>query len=158
MRWAEFARAAPQFARLLEARALAIGVVLLGTTARSGYPRISPIEPLFAGGELYLGMNYGTKKALDLRRDPRLVIHSVVVRRYGDEGEVKVRGLAVPLTGEARERYIQAVERSIGWRPAEPFDAFAVDVVSAGFVRHDPHRGHEKVWRVWRAPAVEAVS
>ncbi|HEX2047730.1 MAG TPA: pyridoxamine 5'-phosphate oxidase family protein [Acidimicrobiales bacterium] len=49
----------------------------LATLRRDGSPRISGTEVEFADdGEVYLGMMPGSLKALDLRRDPRLALHS----------------------------------------------------------------------------------
>jgi hypothetical protein len=46
-------------------------VALLGTLRPDGSPRVSPVEPYFAGGELVLGVMAWSGKARDLRRDPR---------------------------------------------------------------------------------------
>ena len=49
----------------------------LATLRRDGSPRISGTEVDFADdGEIYLGMMRGSLKAQDLRRDPRLALHS----------------------------------------------------------------------------------
>jgi hypothetical protein len=39
-------------------------------------------------------MLWQSKKATDLRRDPRILVHSVVTSRDGGEGEFKIRGTA----------------------------------------------------------------
>lgn len=53
----------------------------LATLRRDGSPRISGTEVVFddEAGEIYLGMMPGSVKALDLRRDPRLALHSPTV-------------------------------------------------------------------------------
>jgi hypothetical protein len=136
MRWDEFAEACPELARLGEERLRARELCLLGTLRLSGYPRISPVEPEFVDGELMLGMMWRSPKALDLLRDPRCVIHSVVSDRSGSEGDFKLYGRAVDvLEPGARARYRAAVKARIDWEPAEPkYHCFAVDVESAGFV------------------------
>ena len=70
--------AAPEIARLGMAQLNAAHVALLGTLRRDGSPRISPIEPYLAGGQLLIGAIARSAKAGDLRRDPRYVLHSVV--------------------------------------------------------------------------------
>jgi hypothetical protein len=55
MNWASFQSAAPDLAAEAEALFERTGVLLLGTLRQDGSPRISPVEPLFAGSELYLG-------------------------------------------------------------------------------------------------------
>jgi len=49
----------------------------MATLRRDGSPRISGTEISFADdGQLYLAMMPGTRRAEDLRRDPRLAVHS----------------------------------------------------------------------------------
>lgn len=136
MRWDEFAAACPELAALGEERLRARELCLVGTLRRSGYPRISPVEPEFVDGELMLGMMWRSPKALDLLRDPRCVVHSVVSDRMGTEGDFKLYGRAVSVEEpETRARYRAAVKARIDWEPAEPrFHCFAIDVESAGFV------------------------
>jgi hypothetical protein len=135
MRWEEFARAAPDLAALGAERFERTGLSLVGTLRIDGTPRISPVEPTIAGSDLLLGMMWQSRKALDLLRDPRLVVHSVVSDREGTEGDFKLYGrvLDVP-EPERRNKYADAVEARIDWRPTEPYHLFAVDIESAGFV------------------------
>ena len=111
-----------------------VGLVLVGTLRRNGWPRISPVEPLITGGSLYLGMMWQSQKALDLLADPRCVVHSVVTDKGGTEGDVKVYGRAVDIVDpDERERYGVALHDRIGWRPDEEFHLFAVDIDEVGF-------------------------
>jgi hypothetical protein len=136
VRWDEFAAAAPELAGLGEERLRGRELCLVGTLRRNGWPRISPVEPEFVDGELMLGMMWRSPKALDLLRDPRLVVHSVVSSRMGNEGDFKLYGRAVPVDEpERRARYRATIKARIDWEPQEPnYHVFAVDVDSAGFV------------------------
>jgi hypothetical protein len=136
MRWDEFAAACPEVAQLGEERLRARELCLLGTLRRNGFPRISPVEPDFVDGELMLGMMWRSPKALDLLRDPRCVVHSVVSRRDGDEGDFKLYALTVEVEDAARRaRYRETIKARIDWAPDEPsYHLFALDVDSAGFV------------------------
>ena len=136
MRWDEFAAECPELAQLGEERLRAKELCLVGTLRKNGYPRISPVEPEFVDGELMLGMMWRSPKALDLLRDPRLVVHSVVSERSGEEGDFKLYGRAVPIDDPARRSaYRAAIKARIDWEPDEPnFHVFAVDAESAGFV------------------------
>ncbi|HSP72381.1 MAG TPA: pyridoxamine 5'-phosphate oxidase family protein [Gaiellaceae bacterium] len=136
MRWDEFAAACPELASLGEERLRARELCLVGTLRRNGYPRISPVEPEFVDGELMLGMMWRSPKALDLLRDPRCVIHSVVSDRMGTEGDFKLYGRAVDVQdAERRARYRAAIKARIDWEPDEPrYHCFAIEVESAGFV------------------------
>jgi hypothetical protein len=136
MRWAEFAAACPDLSSLGEERLRGRELCLVGTLRRNGWPRISPVEPEFVDGELMLGMMWRSPKALDLLRDPRLVVHSVVSSRMGNEGDFKLYGRAVSVEDpERRARYRATIKARIDWEPEEPnYHVFAVDVDSAGFV------------------------
>jgi len=136
MRWDEFSAACPELARLGEERLRARELCLVGTLRRNGWPRISPVEPDFAAGELMLGMMWRSPKALDLLRDPRLVVHSVVSSRMGTDGDFKLYGRAVDVREpERRAAYRAAIKARIDWEPAEPnYHLFAVDIDSAGFI------------------------
>src|SRR5438067_10965706 len=136
MRWDVFAKRCHELAKLGEERLRARELCLVGTLRRNGYPRISPVEPDFVDGELMLGMMWRSPKALDLLRDPRCVVHSVVSDREGTEGDFKLYGRAVDVRdAEQRARYRATVKARIDWEPSEPhFHCFAIDVESAGFV------------------------
>jgi hypothetical protein len=136
VRWEEFAAACLELAALGEERLRGRELCLLGTLRRNGYPRISPCEPDFVDGELMLGMMWRSPKALDLVRDPRCVIHSVVADRRGTDGDFKLYGRALDVQeAERRARYRAAIKARIDWEPSEPeYHLFAIDVDSAGFV------------------------
>jgi len=145
--WDEFAAAAPEIARLGEERFERTGLSLVGTVCKDGSPRISPVEPLITGGRLYLGMMWQSKKARDLLRDPRCLVHSVISDRNGSEGEFKLRGRAVDVPDEdERERYCVALHEKIGWRPTVPFHLFAVDIETAAFITYDDGKQTVKRW------------
>lgn len=135
MRWDEFAAAAPELAALGEERLRGRELALLGTLRRSGHPRISPVEPDFVDDEIMLGMMWRSPKALDLLRDPRCVVHSVVADRRGTEGDFKLYGRGLEISAPAsRARYRAVIQARIGWEPTEPnYHLFAIDIESAGF-------------------------
>jgi Pyridoxamine 5'-phosphate oxidase len=147
--WDEFARADPELAKLGFDRIDASGLVLLGTTRRNGFPRISPVEPLFFEGDVWLGMMWRSPKALDLLRDPRCTLHTLVSKKDGSEGDFKLygRGREV-LDPDARRRYCDALFEAIGWRPAEPeFHVFKIDVTGAGFARTLDGKHLRRAWK-----------
>ena len=92
MNWAEFARLEPELAVWGAERFERTGLVFVGTLRKDGWPRISPVEPMFVGEQLYLGMMWRSVKALDLLRDPRCTIHNAVSDREGGDGEFKLYG------------------------------------------------------------------
>jgi hypothetical protein len=143
--WARFETAASPLAAIVRARFDDDGLILLGTLRRSGGPRISPVEPLSVDDQLYLGMMWRSMKALDLRRDGRCVVHSIVTTTDGTEGDVKVYGRAVEIADDdERDRYGAALLAKIGWRPGGDFHLFAVDISEVGYIRVEG-----TVHRVW---------
>ncbi|HEU5003116.1 MAG TPA: pyridoxamine 5'-phosphate oxidase family protein [Actinomycetota bacterium] len=75
--WAEFAAREPALAGVVR-RAFAVRKhATMATVRASGAPRISGTEVEFADdGEIYLGMMKGARRVQDLRRDPRMALHS----------------------------------------------------------------------------------
>jgi nitroimidazol reductase NimA-like FMN-containing flavoprotein (pyridoxamine 5'-phosphate oxidase superfamily) len=146
--WGAFARAHPSFGALALARIDGEGLVMVGTLRRNGWPRISPVEPLVLDGELYLGMMHRSRKAVDLLRDSRCVVHSIVHDKGGAEGDVKVYGRAVTVEGPAeRERSCRALEARIGWRPEGEFHLFTVDITEVGYFAVAEGNHHTQAWK-----------
>jgi hypothetical protein len=147
MRWDEFEEACPEIATMARERFLKDDLVLVGTLRADGSPRISPNEPDFAAGRFFVSMMWRSKKALDLLRDPRLVVHSVPSDRINTDGDVKIYGRAVDEREPAvREAFRDAIRARIDWAPDEPnFHCFSVDVEEAGYIRF----GEEPVALAW---------
>ena len=148
--WGQFSEKDRELAAIGEAQFGRTGLALVGTLRRDGWPRISPVEPFIVDGQLYLGMMWRSRKALDLRRDSRCVVNSTVSDRLGTEGEFKVYGRAVEVTDlEERSRFADAVFAAIGYRPEEPeFHCFAVAIETVSYtqLKDDQH-----VHRVWKS-------
>ena len=147
--WQEFAAQSPELAALGEAQFARTGLALVGTLRRDGWPRISPVEPFIVDGQLYLGMMWRSVKALDLLRDPRCVVHSTVSDREATEGEFKVYGRAVEVTGLAeRGRLADAVYAATGFRPEEPeFHCFAIAIESVAYSILQGEEFHRQLWK-----------
>jgi hypothetical protein len=139
VRWDDLAQQQPKLKQRGRASLLDPGVVLIGTIRADGTPRISPVEPLVMDGELWLSMLHGSQKAKDLMRDPRILIHSIVTNRDGEEGEFKIRGTAiVEAQPEIHERYAGEVAASLGWEPVPGhFHLFRVEFDSIVYIRYE---------------------
>jgi hypothetical protein len=148
MRWDEFAAEVPELARIGEERLRSRELCMIGTLRKNGWPRISPVEPEFVDGELMLGVMWRSPKALDLLRDPRIVVHSTLTDRHDLSGDFKLYGRAVTVDdGPRREAHGRAIKARIDWEPPEPYHVFAVDIESAAFLTFaDPRFG-----LVWEA-------
>ena len=137
MRWVEFERACPEIGELARARFERDRLVMLGTIRRDGSPRVSPCECDFGAGRLFVSMMWRSRKALDLLRDPRIVVHSVTTNKDGTDGDVKIYGRSVDEQDpDVRAAFREAIRRRIDWEPDEPaYHCFSVDVRSAGYTR-----------------------
>jgi hypothetical protein len=157
MRWTDVEQRQPRLAEAARRRLIDPGVLLVVTTRRDGSPRLSPVEPFVLDGDLWLSMMWQSRKAADLLRDPRILVHSIVTRREGDEGELKVRGRARDERDpQLQGRYAAAVGEVLGWQPeVGRFHLFAVDVESVGLLRYDEPTGDQYV-ATW-PPAREVV-
>jgi hypothetical protein len=98
--WGDFERGEPDLAARVRAAFTDRRHHTAATLRADGAPRISGIEVAFEAGELVLGSMAGSRKSADLRRDPRLALHSATVDpvegAHADwPGEAKVSGRAV---------------------------------------------------------------
>src|SRR3954447_4224254 len=107
--WREVEAAAPDLARVVRACFAVRKHATMATLRKDGSPRISGTEVEFTGDDIVLGSMPGAVKALDLRRDPRLAVHSPTVDPpVGDPsawpGEAKLAGRAVETSDRAESR------------------------------------------------------
>ena len=98
--WREIEHQAPEFAARVRDRFDAGTNKTIATLRRDGAPRISASELTFADGEATLGMMGGSTKLLDVRRDPRIAVHSPTVEPPADDpgagpGDAKLAGTVV---------------------------------------------------------------
>jgi hypothetical protein len=135
VRWKEFRTACPEIAMMAQERFARDQLVMLGTLRTDGSARITPCEVDFAEGHLVLGMMWRSMKALDLLRDPRIVVHSVTCNKDGTDGDIKLYGRADEAQDEElREACRDATEARTDWRPPERTHFFLVDIERAGFL------------------------
>jgi Pyridoxamine 5'-phosphate oxidase len=98
--WQEFSEQAPDLAQTVRERFTVRKHCTMATLRRNGAPRVSGTEVELSDGQLWIGSMTGAMKALDLRRDPRVALHSPTVDPPEDNpsdwsGEAKVAGRAV---------------------------------------------------------------
>jgi hypothetical protein len=97
-RWQEIEKDAPEFAERVRARFAAGTNKTIATLRKDGSPRISGSELQIADGEVTLGMMGGSRKLADVRRDPRIAVHSPTLEPPSPEewlGEAKLAGRVV---------------------------------------------------------------
>ena len=118
MHWQELEERQPRLAAKARERLVEPGVLLVVSLRRDGTPRLSPVEPLVMDGRLLLSMLWGSHRARDLQRDPRVLVHGIVTGPDGGAGELKVRGHAVVVSDPDTEaRYAAAVAADLGGAP-----------------------------------------
>lgn len=136
--WNDASAAAPGLAAAVRARFEATGLGFLATLRPDGSPRISGIEPSFWSGEIWLGMMWDSRKALDLRRDPRFSLHAASVDKKVGSGDARVSGDAIEIEdGATKQAVSQRFAEQTDFDPdtPEPFHLFKVDVTEVYFLK-----------------------
>jgi hypothetical protein len=141
--WRDLELGAPEIARLGMARLNSPRVALLGTLRRDSSPRISPVEPYIAEGQLLVGAMVWSGKAADLRRDPRYALHSAVTDPDSGAGELKLSGAAVEVS---QDRFDMAGAWWSSWPPDKAV-VFFLGIEEAVFVEWDTEYGSMTVYR-----------
>ncbi|WP_059013304.1 pyridoxamine 5'-phosphate oxidase family protein [Streptomyces specialis] len=141
--WADFETAERDFAGIVRTRFAGYRHHVLATVRADGAPRLSGLEVDFRFGELWLGMMGGSRKAADLRRDPRFAVHANPGPGDGmDGGDARIAGRAFEVNDPALvARYAAETE------PPEPFHLFRTAVEE---VVRTTVEGDELVVSFWR--------
>lgn len=135
--WAQLEAEAPELATAVAARFRAHRHHVVATLRADGSPRVSGTEVEIGGGELRLGSMWMSRKARDLRRDPRLAIHA-------NPGDGSMAGGDAKLAGRAVER--PAAAEGPGGQPSH---TFVVDLDEVVLTRIHPD-GDRLVMERWR--------
>ncbi|QZY16527.1 pyridoxamine 5'-phosphate oxidase family protein [Streptomyces decoyicus] len=125
--WSVVRAVVPEFAGRVQERFGAYRHHVFATLRKDGAPRLTGLEADFRHGELWLGMMVGSRKVLDLRRDPRFSLHANPGPGADlSGGDVRVSGRAVEVTDpEVVARYAAVV------KPPEPFHLFRAELTEA---------------------------
>jgi hypothetical protein len=99
--WQEIEKDAPEFAARVRAVFGAGKHKTIATLRADGSPRISGNECEFADGEITFGMMDASLKLRDVRRDPRIAIHSPTLDppeegRWAGDAKLSGRAVEVP--------------------------------------------------------------
>jgi hypothetical protein len=140
--WSTFAATEPDLAATVRERFGRYTHHVLATVRKDGSPRLTGLEVNFRFDELWLAMMPNSRKALDLRRDPRfsLLANPGSGTDMGG-GDVRVSGRVAEVTDpETVERFAQEVGAPL------PFHLFLVEVAE---VVRTAVEGDELVVRTW---------
>ena len=110
---------------------------VLGTIRRDGTPRLSGADAYFHNGELRIWSMPRARKGQDLRRDPRVAVHSIPwdSRKLREgatdvgQADAKVSGTAV-LASDAGElsAFRTWLKGERGFEPPDDWDLFTIDI------------------------------
>jgi hypothetical protein len=110
--WSDIEDEAPEFAARVGERFAAGTNKTIATLRRDGSPRITAIECEFRDGEVTMGMMGGSMKLLDVRRDPRIALHSPTIEPPSDPagwaGDAKLAGVLVEIAEPADNPHVGA--------------------------------------------------
>ena len=143
--WRQFVTAEPEMAREVAAAFAVRKHCTLATVRADGAPRISGTEVTFTEDDVLLGMMPDSRKCLDVRRDPRVVLLTPVADKRDLDGEGKLFGRLVEISGTpGAEEFLAASAEAAGMDPAALAGSptFQLDVEAAAwqFVVDDTFR------------------
>ena len=142
--WDGFVQQAPELAAAVQGRLAATLHSILGTLRADGSPRLTGLEAHFGEGELWLAMMPDSRKADDLRRDPRFSLHSAPDVSMVD-GDAKVNGHAVLIEDDATRTAFAATLPQPA--PSSGFALFRADLTDASLARVDGDHMFIDSWR-----------
>lgn len=159
--WSDLEAAVPDLATFIRERFDAHRHKIMATLRADGSPRISGVEITFHDGEVWIGGMPGARKSADLRRDPRVAIHSGSDDPPGFQGDARLTGLAMPIDEPAvKASFMKAAgggdggEEPAGGGAAggggpDAFDLFRLEICEASTVRVGKPADH-LVIELWR--------
>jgi hypothetical protein len=117
--WHEVEAEIPGLAASIQERLEAHRHLVMATLRADGSPRLCGTEATFWDGQLWIGAMAGSRRFADLRRDPRIALHSGSDDPPHWTGDARVAGLAVIVEDEAVKR---AFLEAIGHEVPGPFE------------------------------------
>lgn len=156
--WHAFSVEAPRIAEVFARRHAATGsLCMLATLRPDGFPRISPMEPRFFEGQLWIGGMPGTAKFRDLIRDPRFCLHTATIDTEVKDGDAKVWGVVEDDDDpELHQRYAEHLFQQTGFdlRGQQFEHFFAAHIIGAAAVQIN--EGHLDI-TTWKTGDAERV-
>ena len=104
--WAEFEQADEALAQRVMARLGSHRHAVIATLKADGSPRTAGMEAPIRSGHLWLAMTPGSRKAVDLGRDPRFSLHSAPDAEHLADGDARIDGVAQPANPAQRDEFV----------------------------------------------------
>lgn len=142
--WRAFAAASPELAGRIGERFTNHQHVVMATIRRDGSPRMSGMEAPVRDGHMWLGMEHDSTKAADLRRDPRLGLHSTPDDEDLAAGDARIEGSAVPADAAQIDVFVRGHHHEID--DATRIALFTVDIARAVLVRVEDRHLVVETW------------
>lgn len=101
--WAQLVEEAPDLAARVRDRSAVNLHHVLATVRADGAPRLSGTEVAIGDEELTIGMMPASHKLADVRRDPRVELHSAPIEDDLAAGDAKLAGRLAPLDRHGQE-------------------------------------------------------
>lgn len=129
--WQAFEAEEPALASEVRARMDAHVHKVVATLRSDGSPRLCGSELVFHEGELWLAGMVGARRFADLRRDPRVAVHSCPQDSPAWSGDARLAGTAVEVTDPS----LHAAVAAGAPEPPDPFELFRVDLTEVVTLR-----------------------
>ena len=153
--WQTFRDEDPELAAKVEARFAARTHHVMATVRADGSPRVSGTEVVVDGDDLFLGSMWGSRKAVDLQRDPRVAVHSNPGDETMEGGDAKVSAVATEVPDDHPAKAALREEQS----PPEPFHLLRLEPreVVLTEVDHEVGALYVHLWRPGRGITTTVV-
>jgi hypothetical protein len=135
--WREVESAVPDLASAVRARMEAHTHLVMATVRADGAPRLCGTEATFWEGDLWVGAMAGSRRVTDLRRDPRVAIHSGSDDPPDWTGDARLSGRAeIVEDDEIKAAYLAATghDGSDGGQAPGPWELIRIDVTELATV------------------------
>ena len=146
--WSQFSAVAPDLAsfgkRRLEGR-----IAYFATIRPEGSPRLHPVSPFVANGDLFVYMEPTSPKGHDLRRDARYTMHCGVEDNSGGQGEFFIRGKAVEVSDRRMKEEAFEQARRMGYNPQERYILFELRIEEAMATVYEEGRAKRDRWKAF---------
>jgi len=142
--WMDLQEAQPELAARLRDRFESHRHAVMATLRRDGAPRLSGMEVPIRDGHLWLALDASSRKADDLRRDPRFSFHSAPDHEGLSLGDARIEGRAVGALDEEVVTFLKGHRFPI--EDASSMALYTGDVTRVVLVRVD---GHALVVESW---------
>jgi hypothetical protein len=144
--WQEFETEAPGLAAGVREHFDRNKHKIMGTLRADGSPRLCGTEVEFGAGHLWLGGMRGNRRFADLRRDPRVSVHSSSADPSVWTGDARLAGRAVEIGADEDFAAFRGFHQGA---PDGPFELFRVELTEAVVLGLNEQR--TAMWvRSWR--------